>query len=295
MDREPARLRCTVLRMLTATSLAALPLAAASPALAALETGPCAVEKQADVPATMRDGTVLLADVYRPREPGTYPVLLMRLPYDKDAAQTYVYAKPEAYASHCYIVVIQDVRGQYTSEGEFYPFRDEAADGYDTVEWAAALPGSSGKVGMYGFSYVGATQWLAATQKPPHLAAIAPAHTSSDYYDGWSYEGGAFSLAFLESWPLTSIAAVRLPPPRRPGGPRPHRARRRASCRRPTSTCRSRTIPGCSRTARMSRPTSTTGSSTTPGTTTGSSGASAPATATCRCRRSTSPAGTTCS
>jgi uncharacterized protein len=206
MDREPARLRCTVLRVLTATSLAALPLAAATPALAALETGACAVEKQTNVPATMRDDAVLLADVYRPREPGTYPVLLMRLPYDKSGAQTYVYAKPEAYASHCYIVVVQDVRGQYASEGEFYPFRDEAADGYDTVEWAAALPGSSSKVGMYGFSYVGATQWLAATQGPPHLAAIAPAHTSSDYYDGWSYEGGAFSLAFLESWPLTSIA-----------------------------------------------------------------------------------------
>ena len=206
MELWSAERRRIALRALAAASLTAVPLAAASPARAALETGPCAVEKQADVPATMRDGTVLLADVYRPREPGAYPVLLMRLPYDKNAAQTYVYAKPEAYASHCYLVVIQDVRGQYASQGEFYPFRDEAADGYDTVEWAAALPGSSGKVGMYGFSYVGATQWLAATQKPPHLAAIAPAHTSSDYYDGWSYEGGAFSLAFLESWPLTSIA-----------------------------------------------------------------------------------------
>ena len=95
----------------------------------------------------MRDGTVLLADVYRPREPGTYPVLLMRLPYDKDAAQTYVYAEPEAYASHCYIVVIQDVRGQYKSAGEFYPFRDEAADGYDTVEWAASSPAPAARSG----------------------------------------------------------------------------------------------------------------------------------------------------
>jgi putative CocE/NonD family hydrolase len=154
----------------------------------------------------MRDGIVLMADVYRPQEPGSYPVLLMRLPYNKDAAQTYVYAKSEEYASHCYIVVIQDVRGQYKSQGEFYPFRDEGKDGFDTVEWAAQLPGSNGKVGMYGFSYVGATQWLAAAEKPPHLVAIAPAHTSSDYYDGWSYEGGAFSLAFKQSWPLTSIA-----------------------------------------------------------------------------------------
>jgi putative CocE/NonD family hydrolase len=178
----------------------------AGPAWSALEQGACTVRKEADIPARMRDGTMLLADIYRPQEAGTYPVILMRMPYDKEAAQTYVYAKPEAYASHCYIVVIQDVRGQYTSEGEFYPFRDEASDGYDTVEWAAGLPGSTGKVGMYGFSYVGATQWLAATQKPPHLAAIAPTHTSSDYYDGWTYEGGVFSLAFKESWPLTSIA-----------------------------------------------------------------------------------------
>jgi uncharacterized protein len=166
----------------------------------------CEVDKQVNVPAEMRDGTVLFSDVYRPAGSGDYPVLLMRLPYDKSEAQTYVYAKPEFYASHCYIVVIQDVRGQYTSEGTFYAFRDEMQDGYDTVEWAARLPGSKGKVGMYGFSYVGATQWLAATQKPPHLVAISPAMTASDYYDGWSYQGGAFSLAFNESWPLSSIA-----------------------------------------------------------------------------------------
>src|SRR5215469_1220798 len=142
------------------------------------------------LPAKMRDGVSLLADVYRPAEMGSYPVILMRLPYDKAAAQTYVYASPEFYASHCYIVVVQDVRGQYASQGTFYAFRDEMNDGYVSVEWAAGLPGSSGKVGMYGFSYVGATQWLAAIMQPPHLAAIVPAMTSSDFYDGWSYEGG---------------------------------------------------------------------------------------------------------
>lgn len=172
---------------------------------AARET--CAVRKEANVPATMRDGTVLFADVYRPAEAGTYPVLLMRLPYNKSVAAASVYGPPAAYAGRCYIVVIQDVRGQYASGGTFYPFRHEAEDGYDTVEWAAALPGSSGKVGMYGFSYTGATQWLAATKAPPHLTAIAPGHTASDYYDNWSYEGGAFSLAFEESWPSASLAA----------------------------------------------------------------------------------------
>ena len=177
-------------------------------AQAAPPKGPCAVSKQIDVPAKMRDGVTLLADVYRPTEAGSYPVLLMRLPYNKTTAQTYVYASPEYYASQCYIVAIQDVRGQYASQGVFYAFKNEMEDGYDSVEWAAALPGSNGKVGMYGFSYVGATQWLAAVMRPPHLAAIAPAMTSSDYYDGWSYEGGAWSLAFEESWPIQTIALV---------------------------------------------------------------------------------------
>ena len=178
------------------------------PAHADVSKGPCAVTKLIDVPAKMHDGVTLLADVYRPIEAGSYPVILMRLPYDKAIAQTYVYASPEFYASHCYIVVIQDVRGQYASQGTFYPFRDEMNDGYDSVEWAAALQGSNGKVGMYGFSYTGATQWLAAVMRPPHLVAIVPGMTSSDYYDGWSYEGGAWSLAFEESWPISTIALV---------------------------------------------------------------------------------------
>ncbi len=197
--------RCAGALLLGAAALCGL---IPEPGRAELAKGPCAVTKQADVPAKMRDGVTLLADVYRPTETGTYPVILMRLPYDKSVAQTYVYAAPELYASQCYIVAIQDVRGQYASQGTFYPFRDEMNDGYDSVEWAAALPGSNGKVGMYGFSYVGATQWLAAVMQPPHLTAISPAMTSSDYYDGWSYEGGAWSLAFEESWPIQTIALV---------------------------------------------------------------------------------------
>jgi putative CocE/NonD family hydrolase len=170
--------------------------------------GPCKFVRQSNVPAMMRDGSTLLADVYIPVAEGTFPVLLMRLPHNKESAQTYVYGSPAWYASQCYIVAIQDVRGTYASTGDFYPFRDELNDGYDSVEWAAGLPQSNGKVGMYGFSYVGATQWLAAIQAPPHLAAIAPAMTSSDYYDGWAYEGGAFALAFDESWPVSDLAPV---------------------------------------------------------------------------------------
>lgn len=148
----------------------------------------------------MRDGVTLRADIYRPAADAPAPVLLMRLPYDKTSAEMIAHTHPLWYSRHGYLVVVQDTRGRFRSEGEFYPFRDEMTDGYDSVEWAAALPGSNGRVGMYGFSYVGATQLLAAVMQPPHLACIAPAFTSSDYYEHWTYPGGALSLAFTGSW-----------------------------------------------------------------------------------------------
>jgi putative CocE/NonD family hydrolase len=156
----------------------------------------------------MRDGTVLRADVYRPRTSDPVPVILMRTQYGKSGAQAAParYQPPDWFASHCYLVVIQDVRGQGTSSGTFSEFTNDMNDGYDSVEWAAALPGSNGKVGMYGSSYVGATQWLAAVAAPPHLVTIVPANTASDYYDGWTYEGGEFRLAFVQPWAIGSIA-----------------------------------------------------------------------------------------
>jgi uncharacterized protein len=165
--------------------------------------GPCAVTTETDVPATMRDGTVLRADVYRPKTTDAVPVILMRTQYGKSAAQAGSrYQPPDWFASHCYLVAIEDVRGQGTSGGTFSEFTHEMEDGYDSVEWAAALPGSNGKVGMYGSSYVGATQWLAAATAPPHLATIVPANTASDYYDGWTYQGGEFRLAFVQPWAI---------------------------------------------------------------------------------------------
>ena len=101
--------------------------------------------------------------------------------------------------------MIQDTRGRYNSEGEFYCFRDEINDGYDTVEWAASQSWSSGKVGMYGASYVGATQWLTAISAPPHLTAIVPNVTASNYHEGWAYQGGAFELGFNVSWTLSGL------------------------------------------------------------------------------------------
>jgi putative CocE/NonD family hydrolase len=163
--------------------------------VSAAEPGTLPVTVETDVKVPMRDGVVLVADVYRPRAPGRFPVLLTRTPYDRRHPETGLF-----FASHGYVVVLQDPRGRYGSEGEFYPFRDEARDGYDTVEWAAALPYADGKVGMFGGSYVGATQLLAAMAKPPHLVAIHPHVTASEYYEGWTYQGGALMEWFTSSW-----------------------------------------------------------------------------------------------
>ena len=149
-----------------------------------------------------RDGVRLDADIYRPDASGTFPVLLMRQPYGRSIASTVVYAHPIWYASHGYIVVIQDVRGRGTSEGEFKLFAHEIADGFDTVNWASQLPGSNGNVGMYGFSYQGMTQLYAAVKNPPALKTICPAMIGYDLYTDWAYEGGAFCLQSNLSWAI---------------------------------------------------------------------------------------------
>ena len=159
------------------------------------------VTVERDVEAKMRDGVVLRADVYRPKADGRFPVLLARTPYDKHGQA----ANGLNYAKHGYVVVLQDVRGRYASDGDWYPFRYESQDGYDSVEWAAALPYANGKVGMFGGSYVGATQLLAAIATPPHLAGIFPVDTASNYHENWTYQGGAFEQWFNQSW-TTALA-----------------------------------------------------------------------------------------
>jgi putative CocE/NonD family hydrolase len=157
---------------------------------------PYEVTVERAVQVKMRDGVILRADIYRPKEEGKFPVLLYRTPYDKTVVITFGVSA----ASRGYVVISQDVRGRYTSEGEWYPFLHESDDGYDTVEWAASLPYSNGKVGMFGVSYDGTTQMLAAIAHPQHLAGICPGVTASNYHEGWTYTGGAFELTFNESW-----------------------------------------------------------------------------------------------
>ena len=160
---------------------------------------------ETNVATPMRDGTILYADVYRPAGPGPFPVLLQRTPYDKSAPLSPQQLEPIRAAQNGFAVVIQDSRGRFTSEGEYYAFRDHFNDGYDSVEWCAAQPWSSGKVGMYGASYIGATQWLAAISRPPHLVTIFPNVTASNYHEGWAYQGGAFELGFNCSWTMFQL------------------------------------------------------------------------------------------
>jgi uncharacterized protein len=164
------------------------------------------IKMERDVVAKMRDGITLRADVFRPVVAGRFPVILQRTPYNK--ANYNANGAPFAIraAALGYVVILQDVRGRFASDGDWYPFQHEVNDGYDTVEWAAALPSSNGKVGMFGWSYLGVTQMSAALAQPPHLVSLFPVVTACDYYDEWTYRGGAFQQFFNESWASFRLA-----------------------------------------------------------------------------------------
>jgi putative CocE/NonD family hydrolase len=168
------------------------------------------VTVELDVPARMRDGTVLRANVYRPSGDGPWPTLLTRTPYGKDEPDVLAWLEPVHAAQQGFLVAIQDTRGRFASEGEWSPFRHEREDGHDSVEWAARLPGSNGRVGMFGDSYVGSTQWMAAVERPPSLGAIAPSHTWSEPLDGLLARGGALELGLALAWTLLYSGAAHL-------------------------------------------------------------------------------------
>ena len=135
--------------------------------------GPYEVDRLDAVPMAARDGTILRADIYRPRDSGPFPVLVRRTPYGNrlnDLAAPFNEA--HYFASHGYLVVVQDVRGRFTSDGE-WSFA-EGPDSYDTVEWAAGLEGSNGKVGTFGQSYGALVQYQVAALQPPHLRTCIP-------------------------------------------------------------------------------------------------------------------------
>jgi putative CocE/NonD family hydrolase len=164
------------------------------------------VERQVSIPMT--DGTILHADVYRPSSPGSYPVLIERVAYE--LAERCRYAG-EYYASRGYVVVGQNVRGRFASEGDFIPFRDdgwsEHRDGYDTILWAGKQPWSNGMVGMLDGSYSGGTQYLLAPTQPDFLKALFVREGMSDIYHDFVFRGGAYQLALHRGWAINATLA----------------------------------------------------------------------------------------
>jgi putative CocE/NonD family hydrolase len=163
------------------------------------------IEKNVMVP--MRDGVRLATDVYRPVEGGPVPVLLSRLPYNKELPMmTQAAIDTSRTVQAGYAVVLQDCRGRFASEGEFTPIFNEASDGADTVDWIARQPWSTGQVGTVGGSYLGFTQWLLAREHPEALRAMAPVVTTSDYYEApWRHTGGVFELGISLFWSLFMV------------------------------------------------------------------------------------------
>lgn len=163
------------------------------------------VRLERGVQCRLRDGTTLVSDHYYPAENGPWPTLFMRQPYGRDIASTVVYAHPAWFARHGYHVAIQDVRGRGGSEGEFYPFRNEGTDGAEAIAWLLNHLACNGKIGMYGFSYQGATQLLAAAEQPEGLVCIAPHMTAADLYRGWFYHQGALRLSSTLGWGMQML------------------------------------------------------------------------------------------
>ena len=161
-----------------------------------------------DLDARMRDGTVLRADVYRPDRSGQFPVVLQRTPYDK--RRDIFLAHGREFAENGYVAVFQDVRGRYASDGElkmgfFSADHHDTEDGYDTVEWAAGLPWSNGRVGTFGSSYGGWTQWAMAHTRPPHLVTMIPGMIAADLLD--RELSGVLRLGRVLSWCVQNLSA----------------------------------------------------------------------------------------
>ncbi|MBM4186694.1 MAG: CocE/NonD family hydrolase [Gemmatimonadetes bacterium] len=182
------------MRLMVAIGLA-MAVMAPPRAVAQRPTWPIVVEK--NVEARMRDGVILRADLYRPDARRRFPALLQRTPYSKNPGSDDRFRR---LAARGYLVAVQDTRGRYLSDGVARP-HDEGEDGFDTVEWLAALPWVDGQVGMFGGSYSATTQLLAAPLRPPHLVALFPSASYASRYD-MVFQGGAFYLADGLSWNL---------------------------------------------------------------------------------------------
>ena len=152
------------------------------------------VEHNVGIP--MRDGLELATDVYRPDTEGGFPVILLRTPYKKEIYEL----QARYYARRGYVFAAQDCRGRFGSPGTWEPMVAEPEDGHDTIEWLAAQPWSTGKVGMIGADYPAWAQWLAATRRPPHLVTIIPNVSAPDPFYCVPYDHGVFRMTSSIWW-----------------------------------------------------------------------------------------------
>ncbi|RIK37753.1 MAG: hydrolase [Chloroflexi bacterium] len=189
------------------TTFPALPTSSVSPRITST------THMQHDLRVPMRDGVDLSLDLIRPDVPGSYPVILLRTPYDKTRARSPFL---QELARRGYIIALNDLRGRFNSDGEFTPYIYDTDDGYDVIEWIAAQEWCDGNVGMAGGSCVARTQWLAAAADPPHLKAIVPVVSPPDAYLNEPITHGCFLLPVSEwmlwmgrrSWQITDADPV---------------------------------------------------------------------------------------
>ena len=151
----------------------------------------------------MRDGVRLTTDIYRPGRNGVpaesrFPVILERAPYGPDNAL----ARADYFVPRGYVVIGQNVRGRWGSEGAWRPHRDDGNDGFDTAEWIARQPWSDGNIGTAGTSYPGGTQHAMAIKHPPALKTMIPVDAMSNYGRYGIRHNGTFELRWF-NWILT--------------------------------------------------------------------------------------------
>ena len=164
---------------------------------------PAGVRAMYDVRVPMRDGVTLSADVFLPKdEPGPFPVILYRTPYDNADTLRLTMHIDDAifYAQRGYAYVNQDARGRNDSDGRWYAWVNEFDDGFDTVEWIGSQPWCDGNVGMSGSSYVGNVQWQSAVMGSRYLKTSVPRVIGNNHHEAPHYQGGAFQLALNATW-----------------------------------------------------------------------------------------------
>jgi putative CocE/NonD family hydrolase len=154
----------------------------------------------------MRDGIRLSTDVYRPRDSGRWPTVLIRTPYDNNDTKLVDFGKK--FAAWGYAVATQDVRGRYDSEGEWYPSKNEGRDGYDALKWLNHQKWCNGKVGMTGGSYNAMVQWDVAVLRPPNLKAMVSMVCPSDLFVNCWYRQGTLGWGDTLRWLVTVDARV---------------------------------------------------------------------------------------